>query len=416
MQITLRRQPPTATVNAIRPARKSAEATPALKIELYASPSEIEPLWRAFETTAVTSGFQSYRWLSAWCRHVAPHRNEQPLIVVGRLPDGNIDFIWPLSTTRRAGATVLGWLGQSHNGYNMGLYAPGIAERLTRTDIEGALRVIRAARPEISAVAMTAQPVAWNGVPNPFAALPHQRAPNHSWCLALPADFDTLFTSCLSKHARHAVKRRDRDFAAIDDIRHNGGSTAESRWQILESFFVQKQRQFAELGIHDVFADPGMRDFYRDLAAGDASERALFGCSALVHGEETLATACGITFQDRYYLLTLSMSAGKLARLSPGLKLLKDDIAANCGHGVAHYDFGCGDGQHKSMWRPTAEPLFDTYLALSFGGRVVTSLSAAASRAKRAVKQNPTAFALAKRLRGLLRGQRSQPVAAALRR
>src|SRR5690348_3779431 len=57
---------------------------PSYKLELYRTPECIAEEWRTFERTAVGTPFQSYSWVSAWCRNVAEAAGEEPLILAGR--------------------------------------------------------------------------------------------------------------------------------------------------------------------------------------------------------------------------------------------------------------------------------------------------------------------------------------------
>ncbi|MGI8724112.1 MAG: hypothetical protein ACR2J1_01845 [Methyloceanibacter sp.] len=57
---------------------------------------------------------------------------------------------------------------------------------------------------------LTAQPEAWDGIPNPFAKLSHQVAPNSGYAVKL-GDFDTLFKERFSKRSRGTLNRKERN-------------------------------------------------------------------------------------------------------------------------------------------------------------------------------------------------------------
>src|SRR5512143_3686259 len=77
--------------------------------------------------------------------------------------------------TKVAGLSVLQWLAGDHANYNTGLFAPDAAAGFTAKDLSALLDKV-ARETGAPAAILTAQPFAWDGVPNPFAKLSHQSA------------------------------------------------------------------------------------------------------------------------------------------------------------------------------------------------------------------------------------------------
>ena len=111
------------------------------------------------------------------------------------------------------GMTVLGWLGQEHANYNMGLFAPGIAAKYEASDIR---RLLEAVARETGAAAalLRSQPFSWEGVANPFALLPHQAAPSYGYAVTL-GDFEALVERRFGKHSRSNFQRKERKLGEI---------------------------------------------------------------------------------------------------------------------------------------------------------------------------------------------------------
>jgi CelD/BcsL family acetyltransferase involved in cellulose biosynthesis len=76
-----------------------------------------------------------------------------------------------------------------------------------------------------------------------------------------------------------------------------------------------------------------------------------------------------------------------------------------CARGLDTFDLGIGEAHYKSLFCGDAEPLFDSYLPLSAGGRLLAFAFATAAAAKRAIKQRAALWSLvraARRLRARL--------------
>ena len=113
----------------------------------------------------------------------------EPVIVVGTGGDGKVLFLWPFELARCAGMRVLRWRGQQHSNYDLGLFAPDAAA-LSADDVSRLLDAV-ARSTGAAAALLEAQPFERDGIPNPFAKLPHQLAPSSGYAVKL-GDFTTL--------------------------------------------------------------------------------------------------------------------------------------------------------------------------------------------------------------------------------
>lgn len=378
------------------------------RVAVFGSVREAEVAWRALEPQASATPFQSYRWQEAWSRTAGAARGERPVIVVVYDRAGTPQLLLPFAAMSFQGALVLGWQGQDHATYAMGLYAPGAAERIGADDLSRLIEAIRDQVPEISALHLTSQPAVWRGVANPFALLGAQDGASRSYQLTLEADFDAQMQARLKKDTRGKLRRAATALGAVPGFATEAAATPAERLALLDSFFAQKARQLAARGIPNPFEKPGIAAFYRDLAGSVPGSVPLLDCHALSVDGAVLATATSIHFQDQRHLLTLSLGSGDpgLLKHSPGLVLMRHLMATAAKDGTALYDFGAGDGQHKSIWHPEAVVLFETHLPLSLRGYAVSLAAASGSAVKRLIKNNQTLWQAAKSARRLLRASR----------
>ena len=362
----------------------------------------LEAVWEELQKTSPCTGAQTYDWARAWERHVLGPEGRRPVITVGSDAGGRVLFLWPFEMGRLAGQPVLKWLAQDHANYNLGLYAPGIAEGLSRNDMS---RLLSAVAPSSGAAAavLEAQPLTYDGIANPFAQLPHQPCPSSGYAVTL-GDFAQLYEHLFSKRSRNTLERKERKLLDMGSLTYGWAETQEEKLEIIETFFAQKARQFAAMGVKDIF-DCHARAFYREVALleGDNPSRLRLGYIKL--NGEVLATFSGTLGHDRLLIVLCSLTDSDLQRQSPGALLIKHQIKQACAEGLALYDFGAGSGTHKEQWSDRIEPLFDSFIAFGPLGLGVTLPLAGLSRLKRSIKSNPRLWSLAQTIRARLFGK-----------
>src|SRR4051812_2363808 len=114
---------------AVSPATGGSMSYRDITLSLHDDMAELETDWRRFEQHADCTVFQSFDWLSLWCRHIGKPADVRPAIVAGRDKAGALVFLMPLAVTpgllRR-----LTFLGDGLCDYNAPLLAPGFAAAL----------------------------------------------------------------------------------------------------------------------------------------------------------------------------------------------------------------------------------------------------------------------------------------------
>jgi CelD/BcsL family acetyltransferase involved in cellulose biosynthesis len=291
---------------------------------------------------------------------------------------------------------ILKWLGQDHANYNMGLFAPEAAKALDRHDMSRLLR--EAGRHAGAAAAIfAAQPVKWNDQPNPLALLPHQDAPNSGYAVALTG-FDELYRTRFSKRSRYTLERKERRLEAMGRLEYGWAETHDEKRAVLETFFTQKAKQFAAMGVTDVF-DADTRAFYRALALLDGESPSRLRLGYVKLDGAILATFSGFLFQDRLGVELSSLAEGEAQRQSPGALLLRHQIHEAADAGLAYYDLGVGQARHKDDWCNTVYALFDSFIAFKPQGLLLSLPLAGVARLKRSIKSNDRLWRFAQTVR-----------------
>jgi len=367
-----------------------------ISIRITGELESLKSLWEGLQAVAPCTAAQTYDWALAWTKNVLRPRGGEPVIVVGYRPDGAPMFLWPFETGTTFALRVLKWLSQDHANYNMGLFTPEAAHALTGPDMS---RLLREAARHVGAAAaiFESQPFIWDGVPNPFATLPHRPAPNSAYAVKL-GDFTDLYESRFSRRSRSTLERKERKLVELGQLDYGWAETREERIELLEAFFTQKARQFAAMGIKDIF-DAHARAFYRDLALleGDNPSRLRLGYIKL--NGRVLATFSGTLCHDCLAVVLSSLAEGDTQRQSPGALLLRHQIAEASKAGLAYYDIGAGQARHKDEWCNVVYKLFDSFIAFKAQGHFLTLLLATTAQLKRTIKSNRTLWSLAQQTR-----------------
>jgi CelD/BcsL family acetyltransferase involved in cellulose biosynthesis len=92
----------------------------------------------------------------------------------------------------------------------------------------------------------TPNPTKWEGVSNPFAKLPHQRAVSNGFAVTL-GDFDKMWHERFGKQSPRNFDRKERKLAEMGTLDYGWAETEAERLALVETLFAQRLRQYAEL-------------------------------------------------------------------------------------------------------------------------------------------------------------------------
>lgn len=374
----------------------------AITLDIRGDVESAAGVWDSLLETAPFSPSQTYSYARAWVQHVMVPEGRQPVVAIGYDKDTPL-FLWAFELGRKFGQPVLIWLGQGYANYNMGLHRPEVAERLQAEDLKRLLRHI-ADRVGASAALFDAQPFDWGGCENPFARLPHQPHPSCGYAVNL-GDFEELYHARFGKQSRRKYARRERKLAEEGPLAFGWAESDDEKHEVLETFFSQRELQFAKMGVEDPFTPP-IRAFCRELVTLPDSDPARLRLGYIRVGDFIPATFSGSICRDTLAVSMSSLAESDMQRYSPGLVLLRRQIEWACNEGLSYYDIGVGGARHKERWSDVIRPLFDSFIAFKPQGLFVTLPLSGLSRAKRSIKNNRTLWPLAQKIRRQLFGQK----------
>jgi CelD/BcsL family acetyltransferase involved in cellulose biosynthesis len=379
-------------VPAIAPAVPRAQAgRRGIALSLSRDIDALEDEWRAFEAVADCTAFQSFDWLARWCRHVGAAQGVRPAIVLGRDANGELQFLLPLAVTggllRR-----LTFLGDGLCDYNAPLMAPEFSAGLDAAAARALWRDIRALlrrEPDFAhdVVALTKMPAEVGAQPNPLMHLAVSLNASGAHLTHLSGAWEEFYV------AKRSSSTRRRDRSKLKRLTEHGEvrcvePSADDVAQTFEILIEQKTKSFARMGVTNLFARPGHRDFFLDLAT-DPHVRHFVHVSRLDVGATAAAVNLGLTFRGTYYHVLASYDDGELSRFGPGAAHLRELLKGVIAKGLRRFDFTIGDERYKLEWSDTSIALYDHVAAATLRGFPSVFASLAFRRLKRLIKQNP---------------------------
>jgi len=385
------------------PLARSAVATREHHLSARITPdlNTVSDLWQALEADPAVTFHQSRAWVEAWTDGTGVD-----LAIVTLEQNGSPFAILPLEIEQMNGLKIARFAGTAYSNENTGLvdtHKQGRLEPISARDLGRALSQAGLAADIVLFDKMTPETAARP----PFSALPRVFHQNPSLQLPLLPDFAAVLAQINGKRRRKKFRVSERRLEAMGGYRHITGDTDDQALRLLDTFLDQKPVRLTAQGLPNVFADPGIHAFLRQLATTrDADGKAaleLHGIE-LAGGEfqgEIIAVA-GLTIKDGHVTCQFgSISEDIAADASAGELLFFRMIEHYSTDQYEVFDFGVGDQLYKRSWCPQRTALVDCYVPLNLKGRLAAPLVAGAIRLKRAIKTSPALHRIASRLRGL---------------
>lgn len=372
-----------------------------LSAQVTSRPDAVQDLWRNLEADPSMTFHQSRVWVEAWAQGTGKN------LSIVTLEQDNIPFaILPLEIDRVGGLKIARFAGTAFSNENTGLIDTKRQNRLnpiTAAELSAALSGAGFEADIVLFDKMT--PEAADRIP--FSVLPRVFHQNPSFQLPLFADFSAVIAQINGKRRRKKFRVSERRLEAIGGYRHITGDTDAAALRLLDTFLHQKAVRLTAQGLPNVFADPGICDFLRQLATtrdadgNPALELHGIELAGGEHAGEVIAVA-GLTLKKGHVTCQFgSINEEIAADVSAGELLFFRMIerASAAGHQV--FDFGVGDQLYKRSWCPQRTELVDCYVPLNIKGRLAAPLIAGMIRLKRTIKTSPALHRIATRLRGL---------------
>jgi len=409
-----------ATVDAdhdVRPAPARPRSEPATRgradvsFSIHEDLSAVERDWRAFERTADCTVFQSFDWLSAWQRHVGAPQDVRPAIAIVRDGSGAMLMLLPLMAVPGGLVRRLTFLGSDLCDYNAPLLASGFASRVGPDDFAALWHGIAAelqSQPRLrhDVVCFDKMPERVGEQDNPMLTLRAGLNPNGAYWTPLTGDWETFYADKRSSSTRRRDRTKRKRLGDLGEVRFvnpQGGAELSASF---ETLIEQKSRSLIRMGADDVFARPGYRAFFRDIATAPAT-REMAHLSRLDVGGECAAANLGLIFRGRYYHVIASHGDGEAAKFGPGVAHLHDLMRYAIERKCDTFDFTIGDERYKSEWCDGVFRLYDHVSAATWRGMPAAAAISAERGIKRLIKQTPALWNAASRVRewlGVLRG------------
>jgi CelD/BcsL family acetyltransferase involved in cellulose biosynthesis len=390
-----------------RSANFSREVPAGLSLSIHRSLDAVEDEWRRFEQVADCTAFQTFDWLAAWQRHIGERDGTRPVIAVGSFANGETAFILPLAVEPRRLARRLCWLGQELCDYNAPLLARGFSKRVTSDRFIAAWRELQARmqdNPQLHHdwIELEKMPETIGDQINPLTYLDVTPNASAAHLTRLSGDWKKFYFDKRSSATRRRDRIKRNRMAGFGEIRFVTSTDPDDARRTLETLIDQKSRSFARGGIADMFAVPGCREFFIDLASNPKTQN-LVHISRIEIGRRWIAANLGVVFGDRYYHVLASYDRDvAISRYGPGLLHLRELMAHAIGLGLRFFDFTIGDERYKLEWSDIHLRLFDYTAAVRWRGQPSNFWSRARRLVKRSIKQTPFAWRLVGQARAIV--------------
>ncbi|GLS46356.1 GNAT family N-acetyltransferase [Methylobacterium brachythecii] len=367
---------------ALAPTAEAASAAPAARraatyvVETSSDWSAVSAGW-----TGAGTPFQESAWLGAWYEALGARAGLTPLLVTARdAASGEVAVRLPLVLLREGRRRTIGFADLDLTDYN----APALGPAAPR-DAQGAAalwKAIRKALPRADLVRFAKMPLTLRGRPNPLALLPNiQPCALNGNVVVTGEDWDG-WRRGLEKTVRKELERSWRVFSREPETSFEIVTDPERARRIVDAMEHQQETRMREKGASYVLDDPDFARFYRTLI-----ERSIEGgevlVSALMAGDEVVASLLGIRDGETYVMIRISNAAGRWSNCSPGRLIIERTMAALHAEGYRSFDFSIGNYDYKRRFGVTPTPLVDFTESLGLAGIPATLRAAAAGGLRR---------------------------------
>ncbi|MGY4499173.1 CelD/BcsL family acetyltransferase involved in cellulose biosynthesis [Bradyrhizobium sp. GM24.11] len=302
----------------------------------------------------------------------------------------------PLVCGRRGRARVVEFADFGRSDYN----APILASDAPRDS--ASLRAIASAfltalrrlpeRPDL--INLEKMPLEIRGCPNPLAAAEQATPCSVNGNLV---EFGDGFEDYRASIAKIQLPRRWRVFTRHLGARFEMVADVDKALRILDVMDRQQKKRMNELGEKFVLDEPRNAMFYRDVVRSGLGDGYAV-VSALICGDEIVATTLGLRHGAHYSLLRNTNAGGQWSNCSPGQLCIERTMAGLHRQGVRHFDLSIGNNDYKRRFG--ARPLWLTDVRIALSWRCMPQVLRA--RAVRELKRHPRASTAARWLLGQL--------------
>lgn len=373
----------------------ATSALPALDFVLFDSLAAAQSEWLALEARAVLTPYQRYDWLKAL---IASGLETGDGVVIVLIRSAGIGVaLLPLLVERHLGVASARILGTVQSNCDWLVTVPEFAPDAA------SLRTLFAQIGQqvgIDLLTLLDQPASWQGKTNTVLALGQSPAASNLYVATIgPTPVPYIEHRLATKrrsNIRRGARRLEELYGPVRVVRVNDIAMLDA---VHAAFLTQRGARFEEMGVRNIFAEPGFVRFFRQLAIeGFDTRRPALTLHALYAGEDILATCWGAMAGDHYSQYINSTAAGPAAKYSLMAVLIAEVMDDLTQSGILTFDMGLGDFEYKVEWTEP-EPVFHSVIALTAKGRIAARVLEQQAALKRLIKQTPAFWNAAKWLR-----------------
>jgi CelD/BcsL family acetyltransferase involved in cellulose biosynthesis len=346
--------------------------------------------------------FQNWQWLEAWYGAFAAIDHVEPLIaILSDAATGEQAMLLPLIRRRHKGIRIVEPADLDLTDYNAPLLGPAAprdakAAHAMWKDLRDALRRLPGGA---DLMRLRKMPVEADGRPNPLALLDGAGPCALNGNVVSTGDDFDAWRFTLERTVRKELERSWRVFTRDPAAAFKIITDKDEALRVLSTMESQQGERMQHLGLNFILNDETYAAFYRNLVEQNvASGYAVL--SALIVGDEVVATLLGIRQGARYVMVRISNAGEKWSNCSPGRLIIERTMATLHKDGVRQFDFSIGNYAYKRRFGVARIALVDFTAALSWRGipyalrdraaRWLRGHPALAERVKRALGRQPS--------------------------
>jgi CelD/BcsL family acetyltransferase involved in cellulose biosynthesis len=307
--------------------------------------------------------YQSREFLEVWMATIGRSRNAQCFLVVVTDEDKRPILYLPLSIETKFNTRVLRFMDAGVTDLNAPILVAG--QNITRSEVPGIWDKILSLLPGIDIVDLQKMPRSIGAAPNPLSYLDCEPYKSSGHAIDL-ADWHELAAKRGSVvRMRSKLRRHRRRLAAIEPTTFLANPSGPQWHRVMDRLTELKRRQYLRTS-GDFFTAPGVRDFYREIAAPERLGR-ISHLSALTCGDTIVAAHLGFVGPGRFYYILPAFDT-EYRSFAVGLMLLGHLIEQCADEGYATFDLGEGDYSYKATWETHRIPLLSYERGLTAAG------------------------------------------------
>jgi len=379
-----------------RPDARASAVSAGYRVELMADWKQAAARWNALDPS---TPFQHPQWYEAWYDAFAKTEGVEPLIaIITDAATGEQAVLLPLIRRRHNGIWSVEFADLDLTDYNAPLLGP--AAPCDARAAAALWRSLRAALREVAGgvdlIRFRKVPADLDGRPNPLVLLDHAAPCTLDGNVVTTGDDYDAWRYTLEKTVRKELERSWRVFTRDPAATFKFATDHDDALRILSTTDVQQATRIQSLALNFILNDETCAAFYRNLVRNGLSNGYAL-VSALMAGEEVVATLLGIRSGPRYVMIRISNAGEKWSNCSPGRLIIERTMAALHRDGVRKFDFSIGNYAYKRRFGAKRLPLVALNSTLSWRGVPL----ALGDRTARELRHYPRLTACLKRALGM---------------